>query len=154
MGTRRSASARLPLPLGVANMLTARTFLVRGLLAGLVAGIVTFGVAYVIGEPPVASAISFEESQSAFEAPADHDHDAVAGEAAEHSHGDEDPIVSRENQATWGLATATVVFGIALGGIIGLASAFAVGRLGRLSPRASTALVTAIGFISVYFVPN
>ena len=46
-------------------MLTARTFLVRGLLAGLIAGVVTFGVAYLVGEPPVASAIAFEESQSA-----------------------------------------------------------------------------------------
>src|SRR6195952_4051209 len=132
-------------------MLTARNFLVRGLLAGLIAGVVTFGVAYVVGEPPVASAISFEESQSAAEAPADHD--AMAGVTADHSHSDEEPIVSRENQATWGLATATVVFGIALGGIVGLASAFAVGRLGRLGPRASTALVATVGFVAVYFVP-
>ena len=103
--------------------MTARTFLVRGLLAGLIAGVVTFGVAYVIGEPPVASAISFEESQAAVEAPvADHEHEAAAGETAEHSHGDEEGSVSRENQATWGLATATVVFGIALGGIVGMAS--------------------------------
>lgn len=134
--------------------MTARTFLVRGLLAGLIAGVVTFGVAYVIGEPPVASAISFEESQSAAEEPvADHDHDAAAGETAEHSHSHEDGSVSRENQATWGLATATVVFGIALGGVVGLAAAFAVGRLGRLSPRASTAVVAAVGFVAVYLVP-
>jgi predicted cobalt transporter CbtA len=140
-------------------MLTARTFLVRGLLAGLIAGVLTFGVAYLVGEPPVASAISFEESQSAESPPAaettDHAHDATAGADAteQHSHGDDDALVSRANQATWGLATATVVFGVALGGIIGLVSAFALGRLGRLSARASTMLVAAIGFVAVYFVP-
>lgn len=141
-------------------MLTARTFLVRGLLAGLIAGVVTFGVAYVIGEPPVASAIALEELQSVGtgdateDAPADHDHDhdAAGGAVAEHSHG-EDAEVSRDTQATWGLATATIVFGVALGGIIGLASAFALGRLGRLSQRASTTLVAGIGFVAVYLVP-
>ena len=60
---------------------------------------------------------------------------------ADHSHSEDAPLVSRANQATWGLATATVVFGVALGGIIGLVSAFALGRLGRLTPRASTMLV-------------
>ena len=139
-------------------MLTARTFLVRGLLAGLIAGAATFGVAYLVGEPPVASAISFEESQSAASETTDHEHDAGAatagtGVTAEHSHSDEDALVSRANQATWGLATATVVFGVALGGIIGLVSAFALGRLGRLTPRASTMLVAAIGFVAVYLVP-
>jgi hypothetical protein len=134
-------------------MLTARTFLVRGLLAGLIAGVLTFGVAYLVGEPPVASAISFEESQSVATEMADHDM-TVDAATADHSHGEEDaPLVSRANQATWGLATATVVFGVALGGIIGLVSAFAVGRLGRLTARASTMLVAAIGFVAVYFVP-
>ena len=137
-------------------MLTARTFLVRGLLAGLIAGVVTFGVAYVVGEPPVAAAIALEEStaEESAQAPAavaDHAHDEAATEA--HSHGDDEAVVSRATQSTWGLATATVVFGIALGGILGLLSAFAVGRLGRLSARASTALIAGIGFVAVYLVP-
>lgn len=132
--------------------MTARTFLVRGLLAGLIAGVVTFGVAYVVGEPPVASAISFEESaESTADVTADHDHETATTDV--HSHGGDDAIVSRANQSTWGLATATVVFGIALGGILGLVSAFAVGRLGRLSARGSTALVAGVGFVAVYFVP-
>jgi predicted cobalt transporter CbtA len=132
-------------------MLTARTFLVRGLLAGLFAGIVVFGVAYVVGEPSVASATAIEESA----APTDeHTHDSTAAaQADEHSHGDEQAVVSRTNQATWGLATATVIFGVALGGIVGLAAAFACGRFGRLSPRASTALVAVLGFVAGYLVP-
>jgi hypothetical protein len=131
-------------------MLTARTFLVRGLLGGLVAGILAFGVAYLVGEPPVAAAISFEEQGAAAEADHPTDHSADAG----HSHGDgEEAIVSRQNQATWGLLTATLLFGTALGGIVGVAAAFAAGRLGPISARASTALVAAIGFLTVYLVP-
>jgi predicted cobalt transporter CbtA len=138
-------------------MLTARTFLVRGLLAGLIAGVVTFGVAYVIGEPSINAAIAIEEAGSA--AVEDHGHAnahdaAVVGQAAaeEHSHGGE-AEVSRENQSTWGLATATILIGVALGGIAGLGAAFACGRFGRLSPRAGTAVVAAIGFVSIYLVP-
>ena len=43
-------------------MISARDFLVRGPLAGLFAGLVAFGVAYVIGEPSVNAAIAIEES--------------------------------------------------------------------------------------------
>ena len=64
-------------------MLTARTFLVRGLLAGLVAGVLAFGVAYLVGEPPVAAAISLEELG------ADSGHHPTDDPAdAGHSHGD------------------------------------------------------------------
>ena len=142
-------------------MLTARTFLVRGLLAGLIAGVVTFAVAYVVGEPSVTSAIALEASPAGSavgtatapeSADQEHELDATGGEVAEHPHG-ETAEVSRSTQATWGLATATIVFGIALGGILALASAFAVGRLGRLTPRAGTALVAGIGFVAGYLVP-
>lgn len=136
-------------------MLTARTFLVRGLLAGLIAGIVTFGVAYVIGEPSIDAAIAIEEAGSAMAEPAAapaedaaHSHDDAA-----HSHDDADAVVSRQTQSTWGLLTATVMIGLALGGITGLGAAFACGRFGRLSPRASTAVVAAVGFVSFYLVP-
>ncbi len=133
-------------------MLTALTFLVRGLLAGLIAGNVTFGVAYVVGEPPVDAAIAIEEAGS----PAVDSHDMadMAGmtQGEGHSHGDE-AEVSRSTQSTWGLATATILFGVALGGIAGLAAAFACGRLGRLGPRASCVVVAATGFVAIYLVP-
>jgi hypothetical protein len=124
--------------------MTPRSFLVRGLLAGLIAGILTFAVAYVAGEPSVDAAIALEDA-----APA-HAHDDGA-EA--HTHGGDDPVVSRDTQSTWGLLTATTVIGVSLGGIVGLASAFAVGRLGRLRPSQSTALVAALGFVSFALVP-
>ncbi|CAM3226380.1 CbtA family protein [Nocardioides dubius] len=154
--------------------MTARTFLVRGLLAGLIAGLFTFLVAFTVGEPPIDSAISLEEAASAAEAPetvaddaahehadeAAHEHgDEAAHEhehseaAGGHSHGDEGGGISRDTQKTWGLATATVAIGVALGGIVALVAAAAAGRLGRLRLVGSTALVTALGFVAFALVP-
>jgi len=126
-----------------------RNFLIRGLLAGLIASFLAFGVAYFVGEPQVDAAIAIEEANSADEPPAA-DEPAADG----HTHGDEDGTeVSRDNQSTWGLLTGMVSVGTALGGVVGLASAFALGRLGRLRPGQSTALVALVGYVSFSFVP-
>jgi len=146
----------------------ARTFLVRGLLAGLVAGLVAFAVAFTVGEPPIDTAIGLEEAAAA-EAPAEpsadeghvhadgeggHAHAAAeADEAHTHSHGDEEGGITRTTQKTWGLATATIAIGVALGGIISLVAAAVAGRLGRLTVVGSTALVTALGFVAYALVP-
>lgn len=126
--------------------MSPRAFLVRGLLAGLLAGVATFLVAYAVGEPQVGAAIALEESAG------------VDGHA--HSHapegdegGEEATEVSRTNQSTWGLMTGTLAVGVALGGILGLVAAATMGRLGRLTPSQSTALVTLIGFVAVAVVP-
>ncbi len=134
--------------------MTPRKFLVRGLLAGLIAGILTFAVAYIAGEPSVDAAIQVEAAGE----PASHSHEATEHSheeaATEHSHDEEGgTVVSRQNQSTWGLLTATVSTGVALGGIVALAAAFALGRIGRLRPSQSTALVAALGFVSVALVP-
>lgn len=133
--------------------MTPRNFLVRGLLAGLIAGILTFAVAYIAGEPSVDAAIKVEAAGEA----TSHSHDEAAHShedgAAEHSHDENGTVVSRQNQSTWGLLTATLSTGLALGGITALAAAFAMGRIGRLRPSQSTALVAALGFISVALVP-
>ncbi|WP_067442035.1 CbtA family protein [Nocardioides jensenii] len=144
--------------------MTARNILIRGLLAGFIAGIFGFLVAHQVGEPHVEKAIALEEAGSADEAEAPeehghdegtaHEHDAeeAGGAAHEHSHGEE-AEVSRGNQRTWGLLTGTLIVGTALGGLIALISAAAIGRIGRLRPAASTALVTAVGFVSFALVP-
>ncbi len=129
--------------------MTARTFLINGLIAGLLAGFAAFLVAHQIGEPPVDAAIALEEANAAAEPT--HDHDAPAG----HSHDAEDPgtEVSRENQSTWGLATGTLAIGTALGGLLALAAAGVVGRFGRMRPSQSTAVVALSGFVAVALVP-
>lgn len=130
--------------------MTARNFLVRGLLAGLIAGLAAFAVAYFVGEPHVQAAIELED-QGAAVASADQTHSHGDEETGAHEH--EGTVVSRDNQRTWGLLTGSLSVGLALGGIVALVSAGVVGRLGRLTPGQSTALVAVVGFISVALVP-
>lgn len=132
--------------------MTPRSFLVRGLLAGFLAGIFAFAVSYTVGEPQVDAAIAVEEAGAAA-APAD-----AATEPADdgHSHSHEEgggTEVSRDNQSTWGLATGIFAVSTAFGGVVGLISAFAVGRLGRLRPSQSTAVVALLGFVAAWLVP-
>jgi predicted cobalt transporter CbtA len=113
-----------------------RTFLIRGLLVGLVAAALAFGVARIIGEPAVDKAIDFE---------------AKTDQAAGMDSGPE--IVSRAVQSTVGLLTGVVVFGTAVGGMYAIAYGLAYGRFGRFSARATAALLAAAGFVTVTLVP-
>jgi len=113
-----------------------RILLVRGMLAGAVAGLLVFALARWIGEPQVERAIAFETST-----------DQAKGEAPEPM------IVSRRIQSTLGLLTATVVDGIAVGGIFALVFAFALGRLAVTSARALSALLAGLGFAAIALVP-
>lgn len=125
----------------------AREFLVRGLLAGLIAGLAAFGVAYAAGEPAVEAAIALEESagghsHAGAEAPHEHTEDAGAGAA-----------VPRSLQSTLGLLTATLLAGTALGGLVGVLTALALGRLGGLCARGTGVAVAGMGFVSLAAVP-
>ncbi|MET3595141.1 putative cobalt transporter CbtA [Mesorhizobium shonense] len=111
--------------------------LLRGMLVGLVAGILAFAFARVYGEPQVDKAIAFEEQQ------------AQAAEEAP-----EPEIVSRATQAGIGLATGVLIYGAALGGLFSLVVSFAYGRLGSLGPRGTSALLALLGFLAVIVVPG
>lgn len=121
------------------NSATVRTLLVRGMLAGLVAGVFALAVAWSLGEPHIDAAIAHEEAQA-------HEH------GSGHGH-EEEEVVSRSAQSTAGLATGVVVYGVAVGGIAALAFSFALGRVGRFGPRATAALLAGAAFVSVYLVP-
>jgi predicted cobalt transporter CbtA len=114
-----------------------RTLLLRGMLAGVVAGLLVFGFARWIGEPQVERAIAFETNL-----------DHARGEAAEPE------MVSRKVQRSFGLLTGAVVYGAAVGGIFGLVFAFAYGRMGVTGPRALSALLAGMGFVAIVLVPN
>lgn len=132
-------------------MISARDLLVRGLLAGLLAGIAAFFVAYAVGEPSVSAAIAVEESGGhAADGHADEPDWTLSSDehAAEH-----ETVVPRSLQSTAGLATATVVAGVTLGGLVGAVSALALGRFGRLRLRGTVLLVTGLGFLATYVVP-
>ncbi|EGX54893.1 hypothetical protein SZN_35637 [Streptomyces zinciresistens K42] len=112
-----------------------RHLLVRGMLAGLAAGVAALLVAYFLGEPSVRGAIDFEKAKAA------------------HHGGGDDPLVSRALQSTAGLSTGILVYGVAFGGIAALAYCFALGRIGRFGPRASALLLAAAVLVAVYLVP-
>jgi Probable cobalt transporter subunit (CbtA) len=111
--------------------------LLRGMLAGLIAGFLAFGFAKVFGEPQVDRAIGFEEQMA-----------KAKGEP------EEPGIVSREVQASIGLLTAVAVVGTAMGGLFALAFAFVNGRLVQLPPLTAALIVAALGFLAVYVVPD
>lgn len=111
--------------------------LLRGMLVGLVAGILAFAFARVYGEPQVDKAIAFEDQQA-----------QAAGEAPEPE------LVSRVTQAGIGLATGVLVYGAALGGLFSLVFSYAYGRLGSLGPRGTSALIALLGFLAVIVVPG
>ena len=138
--------------------MTARAFLVRGLLVGLLAGIATFVVAFSVGEPQVDRAIALESSASATSGDEVAEGEVhVHEDGTEHTHAADDEsggtTVTRDNQRTWGLATGTLAVGLAIGGIVALVSAAAVGRLGALTPSQSTAVVALVGFVAYTLVP-
>jgi predicted cobalt transporter CbtA len=106
------------------------------MLVGALAGLLAFGFGSLFGEPPVGSAIAFEDQM--------HQSMGMAPEME---------LVSREVQSTIGLFTGVVIYGSALGGLFALAFAYADGRVGRLAPRGVSALVAALGFIAIVLVP-
>jgi predicted cobalt transporter CbtA len=113
-----------------------RVLLVRGMLSGLVAGLLALAFAYLFGEPSVGRAIAFESAAQ-----------AVTGETPEPE------LVSRAVQSTVGLATAVLLYAIAFGGLFSLAFAIAYGRVGRLSAQATAAILALAGYLVVFVVP-
>jgi predicted cobalt transporter CbtA len=134
-----------------------RTLLVRGMLVGIVAGLLSFGFLKIYGEPQVDRAIAFETQMDDAKAEADKAKDAHADmhKGMRMSDEDETELVSRPVQAGIGLFTAVMVYSTAFGGLFGLAFAFAYGRVpGALTPQSVAALLAATGFIAIYLVPN
>jgi uncharacterized membrane protein len=56
-------------------------------------------------------------------------------------------------QAGLGLFTDVIVYSAAVGGLFSLVFAFVYGRVGRLGPRATAALVALGGFVAIVLVP-
>ena len=113
------------------------SLLLRGMLVGVIAGLLAFGIARVFGEPQIDRAIAFEERQ----APA-------ASEAPEPE------LVSRTTQAGVGLLTGIVIYGVCIGGLLALVFAYVQGRVSRFGPRGTAALIALAGFVAIILVPQ
>jgi predicted cobalt transporter CbtA len=123
-----------------------RTLLIRGMLVGLLAGLLVFAFGRFYGEPQVDRAISFETALDEAKAKA---------EEAKGIHVEEEPeLVSRTVQAGWGLFTGVMVYSTAFGGLFALVFAAVNRRAVNLDSRATAALLGGVGFVSVYLIPN
>ena len=116
------------------------------MLLGLVAGLLSFGFLKLAGEQSVERAIAFESAMEQ----AKIDEAKAKGLPAPL---EEPELVSRPVQAGLGLLTAVAVYGTAFGGLFSLAFALAHRRMGHFGTRATSALLAAAGFVSVYLVP-
>ena len=127
--------------------------LMRGMLVGILAGLLSFAFLKIVGEPQVDRAIAFEtrldEAKAKIAA-----EDARAKGMPMPSGEAEEELVSRTTQAGIGLFTGVVVYSVAFGGLFALAFALAYGRMGSLGPRATSAMVAGMGLFAVYVVPN
>jgi predicted cobalt transporter CbtA len=113
-----------------------RSLLIRGMIAGALAGVVAFAFASTFGEPEVQHAIDFERHLARLH------HEPGGAE-----------VVSRGVQRTLGLLTGTVTMGVALGGLFALVFAWGYGRVGAAGARATAALLALAAFVSITLVP-
>ena len=118
-----------------------RALLIRGMLVGVLAGLLSFGMARILGEPEIERAIAFEVETG------DHAkaHDHAAGEPE---------TVSRATQSGIGLLTALLVYGAAFGGLFALVFGLVYGRVGPWDARTTALLLAVAAFITISFVPS
>jgi predicted cobalt transporter CbtA len=131
----------------------AGTLLLRGMLVGIIAGILCFSFLKVVGEPQVDRAIAFETQLD--EAKARAAAQALMAKGLPAPQEEPEPeLVSRRVQAGIGLFIGVMVYNVAFGGLFALAFGLAYGRMGDFDPRTTAALLAVSGFIAIYIVPN
>jgi predicted cobalt transporter CbtA len=126
--------------------------LVRGMLVGLVAALLSFGFLKLAGEPSVDHAIAFENAMNEAKAKAQAEEAKAKGQPAPLEQA-EPELVSRPVQAGIGLLTGVAVYSTAFGGLFALVFALAYRRMADLGPRATSALLAAVGFVAIYVTP-
>ena len=128
--------------------MTVGNLLARGMLVGLLAGILSFGFLKVYGEPAVDHAIAFGTQRDEARAKAEHD-EAVAKGLPAPVEAAEPELVSRQVQEGLGLFTGVTVYNVAFGGLFALVYALAYGRMGAFGPRATAILLAMSGIVAV-----
>ena len=119
--------------------------ILRGALAGLVAGVLGFVFARIFAEPLINKSIAYESGRDEILDKLNH--------AAGRSPAAEGPeIFSRHTQSTLGLFTGIVGFSVGMGLLIGVAYVVLHGRF-RIQPRQLVWMIAAFGFLGVYLLP-
>ena len=125
----------------------------RGMLVGVLAGLLSFTFLKVYGEPAVDRAIAFETHLDEAKAKARVD-EAVARRLPAPPAEVEPEMFSRRTQAGVGLLTGVGIYSVAFGGLFALAFALAFGRMNAAGPRATALLLAVLGFVALYLVPS
>ncbi|MGK2881177.1 MAG: CbtA family protein [Mycobacterium sp.] len=121
----------------------------RGLLAGVLGGLLAFVFARIFVEPLIDLAIGYEDGVGAA-----HEAMQAASGAEAHSHGEEGGFeITRGIQANPGLAFGVIGFGLAMGALFAVAYVAAYGRFGSRSARLLSVQVAAGLFVALYLVP-
>ena len=118
--------------------------LTRGMLVGILAGILSFGFLKLVGEPPVDRAIAFETAMDEAKDQTKADHVMTKGMTMPKE--DSEPeLVSRSVQSGIGLFTGVAIYNTAFGGLFALVFAFAYRRMGDFDPRTTSAAAGHFG---------
>jgi hypothetical protein len=118
-----------------------RRIIGRGLLAGALAGVLSFAFARIFVEPVIERAIAFEDGVS--EA-----HEAARGG---HEHGVE--LFTRGVQANIGMGFGVLAFSVAMGALFAVAFCVAYTRFADVPVRVLSLLVAGGMLVSLYVVP-
>jgi predicted cobalt transporter CbtA len=119
----------------------------RGLLAGALAGLVAFGFGRIFAEPLIQKAVDYESARDAAQ-----DAMITGGQpAGGHEHGAE--VFTRSVQANLGLGVGLIAFGAAMGVLFAITYTVCLGRVGRMQPRNIALGVAGGGFLALYLVP-
>ena len=132
--------------------MTTGSLLWRGMVVGILSGLLAFGILKTVGEPAVDRAIAFESAMDEAKAKAEYDAKVARGENPPPIQPEEE-LVSRTVQGEIGLFTGAMTYNIAFGGLFALAFALCYGRIGNWSPRVTASVLAISGFASVYAAP-
>lgn len=123
-----------------------RAVVLRGALAGGLAGLVTWVFALILVEPLIDLAIGYEDGRGEAEQAL-----TVAAGGTPTVEAEEE-LVTRGVQGTLGLGVGMVAFGVAMGLLFAVGYALAQGRL-AVRPRVLAVLVAGAGFLTLYATP-
>lgn len=131
--------------------------LLNGILTGILAGVVSFGVLHVFVGPQMERAIAFEQQKEANETPSMAHEEHTSDGHSHHSADGADvhsEVISRETQAGVGALVATTVFGGAVGGLFSLVFCFLHGRVGSISPGMLSFYISVGALLAFVILPT
>jgi hypothetical protein len=120
----------------------------RGILAGALAGVLSFGFSRVFLEPVIDRAIGYEDGIAAAR-------EGIDSGVAAHSHGGDGGFAgfTRAVQMNIGMGFGVLAFSVAIGALFAVIFAVAYGRIGAASARLTSLYVAAGMLVSVFIVP-